>query len=347
MANPERDRSWTSGTQTRGSTALSLMIVIVMAITATLSAQAQTWVEFSVSSKGLGTRTTAINTSGQVAGWYNTTGSNGPIPGFVRNVDGTIVKLPVSKHTYLSPVAINVGGEVAGDMFQYNREYGFYDLPPAPFQQFGSDWTAVGGLNDVGYIAGTTGCEKNCGVQGFLLSPSGGTTWFSIPKAVYVYVTGMNNSDQIVGYFNDADNNYHGFLYDAGNVVQLDVPEAIYTSAQAINDHGEVTGGWLDSLNATHGFVWTQAQGFMSFDFPHASNSWGSGINSAGTVIGGFTYATGHQQAFVRHAAGHFAALKAPHASSTYPVGINASGQVTGFYYVGTETVAHAFIYTP
>jgi probable HAF family extracellular repeat protein len=314
------------------------------------SAFAQTWVEFSVSSNGLGTRTTAINASGQVAGWYNTVGS-GPLTGFVRNTDGTIVKLSAPKHTYLTPTAINTAGEIAGDLVYYNHQYGFYDLSPAPFQEFGAAWayTAPAAVNDAGYIAGTIGClYKNCGSWGFLLSPTGTVTDITIPKAFDLGVAGMNNSNQIVGSCVNWKKITEGFLYGAGNATLLKVSGAAGTYAEAINDSGEVVGGWWDS-SYVHGFVWTQAQGFTLFDFPHESNiSWGaSAINSAGVVVGSFGDAKGHSHGFIRDAAGHFTILNAPHASSTWAIGINASGQVTGFYVVGTETVAHAFIYTP
>jgi hypothetical protein len=328
---------------------------IVIALLLSASGLSQTWVEFSVVSKGYGTRAVAINSSGEVAGWYAATDNNGfpQAHGFIRNTDGTITKLTAPKLKYLFPTAINTAGEIAGYLFHDGpeNEFGFYDFPPATFDQFRVfHWTSVGGLNDAGFIAGVGGSCQACGVSGFLLNPNGKTKSFSIPNATtQTYVTGLNSSNQIVGSFVDGDNDWHGFLIEAGNVLQLDVPGALGTQAESFNDHGEVVGNWWDSSYLNHGFIWTRKQGFTSFDFPHTSgDDWGvSGINVAGVVVGAFTGAEGHSHGFVRDVAGKFTILNAPHASNTLAMGINASGQVTGFYYIGTRTVAHVFIYTP
>jgi hypothetical protein len=339
MANPQR------------GTVLALAIMMALAIIATLPAFAQTWVEFSVSSKGLGTRSMVINSSGQVAGFY--TGNNsgdGESYAFVRNTDGTIVKLAAPKHTYLTPTAINAGGEIAGNIQYYNQFSGFYDFPPAAYQQFKiSVSTSVAGLNDAGYIAGDDWCAAGCPTDGYLLSPTGTVTRIRIPESNHISVTGMNNSNQIVGSYVGRKKATYGFTYNAGNVTLLKVRGAAGVYAAGINDNGEVAGTWWNSSYADHGFVWTQANGFTSFNYPHGSTSgWGvTGINSTGAVVGSFNDANGHQHGFVRDVTGKFTILSAPHASNTWAMGINGSGQVTGFYYIGTSQVAHAFIYTP
>ena len=44
-----------------------------------------------------------------------------------------------------------------------------------------------------------------------------------IPKTE---IHGINNSDQLVGFFRDASNELHGFLYDSGHFTQIDFPGA-------------------------------------------------------------------------------------------------------------------------
>jgi hypothetical protein len=321
--------------------------VIVLVLSA--SAFAQTWVEFSLASKGLGTRPDAINSSGQVVGWYEN--GAGHVEGFIRNTDGTITKLSSPKKGIsLTPTAINTAGEVAGNLLDYNQQVGFYDLPPAPFQQFGANWTDVGAINDAGYIAGAELFCQGCKVwRGFLLSPNGSVITFLIPGAnSQASVTGLNNTNQVVGFFYPKAGRVPGFLYDSGKMTYLNAPGAVVTTASGINDGGEVAGVWLDSSNVNHGFIWKRAKGFTSFDLPHGSTTGGvSGINSGGAVVGDFRDAKGDLHGFIRDAAGHFTILSAPHASSTWALGINASGQVTGFYVIETGTVSHAFIYTP
>jgi hypothetical protein len=320
---------------------IRMMKCVAVVLVLAASALAQTWVEFSVSSEGVGTSPLGINASGQVAGWYI---HNSHFLGFVRNADGTIIKLSAPKGTYLEATTINTAGVVAGNMlYDYNQNVGFYGPAAGPFQEFGSNRTYVGGINDAGYVAGTHVHEQCC-TTGFLLKPNGEVTGFPIAK--YGTVTGINNSNQIVGYTIDEAGD-RGFLYESGKITHLNVHEAADTLVAGINDSGEAAGGWLDSSNVFHGFLWTQAQGFTSFDVPHATATQASAINSGGVVVGSFSDTSGHSHGFIRDAAGQFTTLSAPHALNTYPAGINASGQVTGSYTIGTRQVYHGFIYTP
>lgn len=321
--------------------------LFLLSVALGVAVRAQTYVEFSVSSKGYGTRPTAINASGQVVGYY-ATNDGGRSEGFIRGTNGTIKKRSASGRTELQVMAINTAGEIAGS--QRYPSKGFYDFPPNPYVTFAiGPWTLAGGLNDAGYIAGTEGCLRSCGITGFLLSASGQTTTFVVPNEGHDFVvTGMNNSNQIVGYFTDSANVYHGFFYNSGTVTQLDVRGATFTAISGINDNSAVVGGWIDTSNVEHGFIWTQAKGFTSIDYPHATGTGITAINTAGVVVGVFANAKGEWHGFVRSESGKFTVLKPPHASSfASPVAINASGQVTGYYEAGAAGLSHAFVYTP
>ena len=63
---------------------------------------------------------------------------------------------------------------------------------------------------------------------------------------------GINDLGQIVGYYQDAARNGHGFLYDQGNYTPLDVPGAYITYATGINASGQIVGYYGDAAGRTH-----------------------------------------------------------------------------------------------
>ena len=72
----------------------------------------------------------------------------------------------------------------------------------------------------------------------------------------------------IVGEFDDADGNTHGFVLGKGGFTQIDVPGAWYTTANGINANGDIVGIYRDDLNNTahrHGFVLSKGR-FTTLD---------------------------------------------------------------------------------
>src|SRR5436190_1345612 len=68
---------------------------------------------------------------------------------------------------------------------------------------------------------------------------------------------GINDAGQIVGYYFDAGNHQHGFLYSGGIYITLDDPSATNgTFAYGINNAGQIVGSYNDGSGA-HGFLLT------------------------------------------------------------------------------------------
>jgi probable HAF family extracellular repeat protein len=65
---------------------------------------------------------------------------------------------------------------------------------------------------------------------------------------------GVNDSGQVVGYYFDASNRAHGFLYSNGNYTTIDVG-ARGTFLNGINDAGQIVGTYIDITGHDHGFV--------------------------------------------------------------------------------------------
>ena len=66
--------------------------------------------------------------------------------------------------------------------------------------------------------------------------------------------TGVNDSGQVVGYYFDASNQAHGFLYSGGAYTTIDIG-AHGTFVTGINDSGQMVGYFQDFFNHYHSFV--------------------------------------------------------------------------------------------
>jgi len=68
----------------------------------------------------------------------------------------------------------------------------------------------------------------------------------------------INNRDQILGSYFDAQDNIHNFIHRGSRYVSFDLPAsfgAVYVSAQTINDLEDIVGYYFDANFVAHGFV--------------------------------------------------------------------------------------------
>jgi probable HAF family extracellular repeat protein len=114
-------------------------------------------------------------------------------------------------------------------------------------------------VNDSGHVVGYSQYLHKQASSGFLFT-NGGVTPIDVPGASETYAEGINNRDEIVGYFKTAatENLRRGFLYKNGVFTMIDVPGAKATWAEGINDSGEIVGGYDDGRRHSgswHGFL--------------------------------------------------------------------------------------------
>ena len=70
-----------------------------------------------------------------------------------------------------------------------------------------------------------------------------------------------NSTHEIVGDFDDADENTHGFVLNKGVFTTVDVPKAVSTSINGINAPGRIVGTYLMPTQDTpHAFVGQQGR---------------------------------------------------------------------------------------
>ena len=217
-----------------------------------------------------GTFVTSLSSNKIIAGYVIDPNNLGGIWGFVRvNALWTLLEDP-SEGTNINAVTEILGmndSELAVGFylnasgvkvpFELNvPNESFTDLHPIGVAG-DAEATAINGKGDI-----TGWATTSAGVKGFFLQA--GTYYsFSYPGATGTYATGINWSDQIVGYYVDADGVRHGFLLigpskGGGQQVwqSVDVPGAVYgTVVNGINNHHDICGSYIEASGTQHGFV--------------------------------------------------------------------------------------------
>ncbi len=162
----------------------------------------------------------------------------------------------------------------------------------------------------------------------------------------FAYGIGINDSGNVVGSFQDAASDTHGFLYSNGTYTDL-TPSGTQLSANAINNNNLIAGTWTGGHGAflsNNGGPVTDLCAFPS-QYTRAVDV--TAINSSGVVVGDCYSTAGNRQAFVY--SGGSTATVLPMLSGSYnesfPYGINASGQIVGQCTGSGDSYAHAFLY--
>jgi len=236
------------------------------------------------------TQLLGINNSLVIAGYHN-----------VNQNSGFTLRLPLNFTTenYPNSMMTQVTGVNNGrttDGFYVDNggtTHGFYDLggvfTTVDFP--GSAFNQLLGQNDMGQAAGYYSLSQNNSTPDFpyVYDEFGGVfEVITIQSAVGgAQATGVNNSQQICGFFVDSQGVNHGFVLNFGLFLTLDVPGSTFTQALGLNNNGQVVGDYMDQGGNTHGFVWTKAGGFQTIDNPNGiGTTVVNGINDKGVLVG-------------------------------------------------------------
>lgn len=226
------------------------------------------------------------------------------------------------------------------------------DVPGADYYDGG---VRANGINDAGQVVGQfrqftdptcTGVGCNFSTVGFELSGATYTTLLPA-SATAASAGGINNADQVVGYFQFPTIDDHGFLWDGSTYTTVDVPGAVDTVASGINDAGQVVGyfdGSDPGSQASQAFVFDGST-FTTLNVPGADPTAFTGafsINSVGQVVGSFSDGSGTYHGFLKTGEA-YTTLDVPGAVYTLAQGINNTGQIVGESYEGSHIV-HGFL---
>jgi probable HAF family extracellular repeat protein len=223
------------------------------------------------------------------------------------------IPTPSGELGFTSLADLNEEGELTGGFanssigpygFALDNQFKLTELRCPPADMLNTEPQA---LNDDGEITGSgtlilqrikipeppfeTLITKNIG---FVRHTKGRCTILDVPGATLTEAVGVNDQGQVVGDYQDAAGEFHGFVWEAGLFQTLDVPfpQATSTAPTGINNVGQIVGFYFDH-NGTGAFPNGHAHGFLSdhgivtsFDFPSATDTLPVDINDQGQIVG-------------------------------------------------------------
>jgi probable HAF family extracellular repeat protein len=199
-------------------------------------------------------------------------------------------------------------------------------------------------INNAGQVTGFSGTAGDAQAHAFRFS-GGVMSDLGSPSSQSSGV-GINNSGQVVGYFEPNSSTQRAFLYSGGVMSDLGTLGGKSAYAAAINDAGQVTGSSLTTGNSLRrAFIYSG--GVMSnLGSLGGFISQGNGINASGQVAG-TSFISGNvlQRAFlysggVMNNLGTLGGVN----SSSFGNAVNNAGQVSG--YSQTAAGERAFLYS-
>ena len=109
-----------------------------------------------------------------------------------------------------------------------------------------------------------------------------------MPNSTRTSPNGINNLDQIVGVYVDANGGEHGFLLSGGTFTTIDFPNSVTTNAWGINNRGQIVGLYVNANGSTDGFLATpEIEGPVFAGTPGMPNCHGESVSALAQQFGG------------------------------------------------------------
>jgi len=250
------------------------------------------------------------------------------------------VEVPNSqgKLGFTSLADINDKGEIVGG-FTAGDSQGFIISKRSEITRTGcpnATFTFLLGINNSGAIAGSCHDGTTHATHAFLRNQKGQYTLIDVPGAVITEGRGLNDFNQVIGYYRDETGEQHGFVWNDGAFFTLDLPdlENVIPYPQGINNRGQVVGSFAERpCNCNErGFLFSQGS-LTIIDFPGARATILNGINDRGDIVGIYVDSNGEHHGFVLDDEG-FKTVDVQFAGIdfTEAAGINNRGEIVGRY---------------
>jgi hypothetical protein len=276
-------------TSVRNLLSLSALLLVLAA-----SATAITWTTIDFPGSDA-TVVSGINTAGDMAGWYTSSGST---HGFVLS-GGTFTTVDYLSAVSTQVIGINDNGDISGQYYDGHMSHAFLGQagtlttidPPGARQVWGM------GLNNADDVVGFN-YDQAGNVQAFKYS-AGNFTQVKA-KGQFNEPAGINNNGNIAGTMF-----LHNGAETVGYVIKNDVVHALgvvgsaVTLANGVNDHAQVV-GWASVNGIRYPFIFASGK-YVLMNVPGSDKMAGAyGINNAGSIVGTYTDSSKHQHGFLR-----------------------------------------------
>ena len=226
---------------------------------------------------------TAINSSGQIAGWSGTAG--GETHAFIWK-NGVMKDIGTLGGTTSMAEGINEHGDVVGESTTATGEQRVFLWRNGVMKDLGTP--VAGGdvqaeaVNDAGDVIASAIVGR---ARGSFFSSHGVATMIESFGGVSTTVQALNNRGQVVGGSQGADGNYHAFQWHKGKMTDLGtLGGGSFSFAAAENDSGTVAGSGDTEGGHMHGFVWSHGE-LIDLGTP-GNDSFANAINERGDVAG-------------------------------------------------------------
>lgn len=181
---------------------------------------------------------------------------------------------------------INDSGEIVGDYTDWYGNTHGYTYANGSFNVFdfpGSTYMQPNAINNLGEIVGIYD-DASFVQHGFIYN--GGFASVDCPNGGQLFLNGVNDAGDLVGYCFTPGQPYGGFkLTAAGQFVTITFPGAIGTRANGINSAGQIVGEYIDSNGKFHGFLFSGGK-YATMDYPASILTEANAINNSGQIAG-------------------------------------------------------------
>ncbi|MBA3912425.1 MAG: hypothetical protein H0X25_00865 [Acidobacteriales bacterium] len=233
---------------------------------------------------GGGTNPSGINSAGQVSGIFH---DRRGVHGFLLS-DGSYTTIDYPGHvgdTYV--YGINDLGQLVGSTSTFPVVGFLYDSLTGTFTEIaypGATVTNPVAINNNGTIAG--GAQIGQTVVGFQITGSSYTT-ISVPGALRTYVSGISDSGEVIGFFDNVMQNSIPFSYQGGTYRKVTVPGIAAPLVEGIDPAGDKLVGGYALGSQTTGFLFARGRA-RTLRFPGSTQTSAGGVNNMGLVVGYF-----------------------------------------------------------
>lgn len=242
-----------------------------------------------------------INDAATIAGFHGAVTAQG----FTLTLPSTFTSQNFPGSLTSMVTAINGAGSTAG-IYQdaaatthgYTDIGGTFTTVDAP----GTLFNQALGINTANATAGYSSATDATGTTGQSAYSQTGGVFTNInallPANQNSQAVGINNADNIVGFYLPTATTSTGFLDIGGTISTLDPFGSTITQALGISNTGEIVGSYTDAGGVQHGY--TDIGGlFASFDPAGSVSTTINGVNDLGQIVGFYTDANQNVIGFV------------------------------------------------